>query len=124
MRKATLALLIVAAIGGATLMAANIGSTFIGQGCAPGFIGSFHFVNNQTGGAGAGQLSATWDSGDTCQVGAYSVLSNTQHFSCMATGLLTSASTNLPGKLVLSHYTCTDTKEPPPPCDPKKEVCK
>ena len=75
-----------------------------------------------TGGAPAGTLIATWSSGDTCTVGASKVLGNTQHFNCVASGTLLSASTNLAGRLVLSDFSC-DTKEPPP-CDPKKEICK
>jgi hypothetical protein len=95
-----------------------------GQSCG-GFSGTWHFVNNQTGGAGPGTLTATWSSGDTCTVSPSKVLSNTQHFNCVASGTLLSASTNLPGRLVLSDFTCT-TKEPPPPppCDPKTQVCK
>jgi hypothetical protein len=95
-----------------------------GQSCG-GFSGSWHFVNNQTGGAGPGTLTATWSSGDTCTVSPSKVLSNTQHFNCVASGTLLSASTNLPGRLVLSDFTCT-TKEPPPPppCDPKTQICK
>ncbi len=81
--------------------------------------GSWHFVNNQTGGAPAGQLTATWSSGDTCAVGASKVLGSTQHFNCVASGTLLTASTNLPGKLVLSDFTC-DTKCDP---DPKGEIC-
>jgi hypothetical protein len=95
-----------------------------GQSCG-GFSGTWHFVNNQTGGAGPGTLTATWSSGDTCTVSPSKVLCNTQHFNCVASGTLLSASTNLPGRLVLSDFTCT-TKEPPPPppCDPKTQICK
>jgi hypothetical protein len=93
-----------------------------GQSCG-GFSGTWHFVNNQTGGAPAGTLTATWSSGDTCSVSPSKVLANTQHFDCIASGTLLTASTNLPGRLVLSDFTC-ETKEPPPPCDPKKEICK
>jgi hypothetical protein len=100
--------------------AANIGN-LSGQSCGD-FSGNWHFVNNQTGGAPAGTLTALWSSGDTCTVSASKVLGSTQHFNCTASGALTSASTNLPGKLVLSDFSC-DTKEPPP-CDPKKEICK
>lgn len=69
-----------------------------------------------------GTLTATWDSGDTCTVTASKVLSSTQHFFCTASGALTGVSTNLPGKLVLSDFSC-ETKEPPK-CDPKTQVCK
>jgi hypothetical protein len=100
-------------------------SNLSGQSCGD-FSGNWHFVNNQTGGAPAGTLTATWSSGDTCTVGPSKVLSSTQHFDCIASGTLLSASTNLPGRLVLSDFTC-ETKEPPPPpppCDPKTEICK
>lgn len=79
-------------------------------------------MNNQTGGAPAGTLTATWSSGNTCTVAASRVNASNQHFYCTASGTLVSASTNLPGRLVLSDYSC-ESKEPPP-CDPKKEICK
>jgi hypothetical protein len=91
-----------------------------GQTCGDA-IGSWHFVNNQTGPAGPGTLSAAWSSGNTCTVSASAISKNTQHFNCTASGALLNAATNLPGRLVLSDYTCTEIKEPP--CDPKKEIC-
>ena len=93
-------------------LAANL-SNLSGQSCGD-FTGAWHFVNNQTGGAPAGTLSATWSSGDTCTVSASKVNSSTQHFNCIASGTLNSASTNLPGRLVLSDFTCGDKKEPDP----------
>lgn len=92
-----------------------------GQSCGSQ-TGTWHFVNNQTGGAAAGTLTATWSSGDSCTKVADTVLKSTQHFYCTASGELTGASTNLPGRLVLSDFSC-ETKEPPP-CDPKREICK
>ena len=80
------------------VFAANI-SNLSGQSCGD-LAGTWHFVNNQTGGAPAGILTATWSSGDTCTVGPTKVLGNTQHFDCIASGSLVSASTNLPGRLV------------------------
>lgn len=100
--------------------AANI-SNLSGQSCGD-FTGNWHFVNNQTGGAPAGTLTAYWSSGDTCTVSASKVSASNQHFNCSASGTLLGASTGLPGRLVLSDFTC-ETKEPPPVCDPKKEVC-
>ena len=91
-------------------------SNLSGQSCGD-FSGNWHFVNNQTGGAPAGTLTATWSSGDTCTVGPSKVLGNTQHFDCIASGTLLTASTNLPGRLVLSDFVC-ETKEPPP-CEGK-----
>jgi hypothetical protein len=103
-----------------SVLAADIGN-LSGQSCGD-FTGTWHFVNNQTGGASAGTLSAIWSSGDSCNVSASSVNKNAQHFNCVASGTLLSASTNLPGKLVLSDFSC-GSKEPPPPCDPKVEKC-
>jgi hypothetical protein len=95
-----------------------------GQSCGDG-CGTWHFVNNKTGGASAGTMTATWDSGNICLVSAAKVLANTQHFNCFACGTLESASTTLPGQLVLSDFTCEKKEEPPPPCDPKQDpTCK
>jgi hypothetical protein len=119
MRKWTVVFLAVVALGGGTLMAATIGN-LSGQSCGD-FTGTWHFVNNQIpAGSGQGTLTATWSSGDTCTVGPSKVLSSTQHFICIASGTLVSASTNLPGNLRLSDFAC-DTKEPPPPCNPKTD---
>ena len=119
MRKWMTGVLAVVALAGGTLMAATI-SNLSGQSCGD-FAGTWHFVNNQTGGAAPGVLTATWSSGDTCTVGPSKVLGNTQHFDCIASGALLTAETNLPGRLVLSDFSC-ETKEPPQ-CDPKREVC-
>ena len=89
-----------------------------GQTCAGGEIGAWHFVNNKTGGATTGTLTANWSSGDSCVVGLSSVLKSTIHFDCNARGTRQSASMNLPGKVVLSHYTCGSME-----CDPKTEIC-
>jgi hypothetical protein len=97
-------------------------SNLSGQSCGDD-CGTWHFVNNKTGGAAAGTLTATWDSGNLCLVSASKVLANTQHFNCFACGKLESASTTLPGQLVLSDFTCEQKEEPP--CDPKKDpTCK
>ncbi len=108
-------------MAGGTALAATI-SNVNGQSCGD-FTGNWHFINNKTGGAAAGTLSATWSSGDTCNVSASKVNASNQHFNCVASGTLLTATTNLPGRLVLSDFSC-QTKEPPPPCDPKKEICK
>ena len=111
----------VAALGiSTTVWAANLGN-LSGQSCGDG-TGTWHFVNNQTGGNQTpGTLTVCFTSG--CQtVTATTVLQNTQHFFVSASGALLSASTDLAGRLVLSDFSC-GPKEPPPPCDPKKEVC-
>lgn len=99
-----------------TSMAADL-ANLSGQSCGGG-TGEWHFVNNQTDGAPAGTLVAEWDSGDACVVSPLKVKKKVQHFYCYASGELVSASTDLPGRLVLSDFTC-ETKcekdcEPPP----------
>lgn len=109
--------LAVALVAGAA-QAADLNPSQIGTSCPEGTVGTWHFVNNQTGGAGAGTLTAAFSDTDGCVVGATTVLANTQHFFCVGEGAtLLSASTNLPGRLVLSQLTC-GTKEPPP-CEGK-----
>ena len=99
--------------------AASIGN-LSGQSCGAA-TGTWHFVNNQSGTTVPGTLSATWSSGNSCTVGPSKVTPNgTQHFYCTASGALTSAITNLNGKLVLSDFSCEDVKEPPV-CDPKTD---
>ena len=103
-----------------TALAAQL-ENLSGQSCGDS-TGIWHFVNNQTGGAAAGTLNATWSSGNSCSVSSSKVLSNTQHFYCTGAGTLLGASTNLPGRLVLSDFTCGEKE--PPKCDPYKEICK
>ncbi len=104
-------------VSGAAL-AASI-ANLSGQSCGADS-GTWHFVNNQTGGAAPGTLIATWSTGETCTVGASKVNATTQHFNCTAGGTLVSAVTNLPGRLLLSDFTCQQKCEP----DPKTGVCK
>lgn len=111
--------LMVLALSGAVAVAAEL-SNGSGQSCDGA--GVWHFVNNQTGGAAPGTLTATIG-GVAYVVGPSAVNQNTQHFIVNASGTLEGASTNLPGRLVLSDLTCGG-KEPPPPCDPNKEICK
>lgn len=74
----------------------------------------WHFVNNQTGGAPAGTITVEFSDGVIYQQAATLVNKNTQHFDVQATSgaTLVHASTgNLPGRLVLSHTECEDTKK-------------
>lgn len=81
-----------------------------GQNCEG--VGVWHFVNNQTGGAAAGLLTATFSDGTFWNVAPSKVTKSTQHFYVESSGTLISASTgNLPGRLVLSDFTCEDTKK-------------
>jgi hypothetical protein len=117
MKKHFLAASVAVAMGicASTAYASTL-SNLNGQSCGD-FSGTWHFVNNQTGGAAAGQLTATWSSGDSCTVGASKLNASNQHFYCTASGALLSASTNLNGRLVLSDFTCEDIKK----CDPKTD---
>lgn len=119
MNKRVWAAPVLAAVGmwASTVGAAPIGN-LSGQSCGT-FTGTWHFVNNQTGGAAPGTLNAVWSSGNTCSTNASAVNKSTQHFYCTASGTLLSASTNLPGKLVLSDFSCNTTE--PPVCDPKTD---
>lgn len=97
--------------------AANL-ANLNGQACGEGFVGAWHFINNQVPlGTPAGTITALFSSG-TCVEGASKILNRTQHFDCVASGALLGASTNLPGRLVLSDFTCEKTE-----CVPTKEVC-
>ncbi|SDS81554.1 hypothetical protein SAMN04515669_2000 [Jiangella sp. DSM 45060] len=82
-----------------------------GQSCPEGSVGTYHFVNNQTGGAAAGTLTASFSDGTNWVVGASQVNKNTQHFIVESEGALVTASTDLPGRLVLSDFSCGDVKK-------------
>ncbi len=79
-----------------------------GIGAACNGIGTWHFVNNQTGGAAAGLLNAQFSNSNFTNVSPTKVLSHVQHFVVETYGnnTLVNASTNLPGMLVLSDYKC------------------
>ena len=119
--------LTVAVPGGAALAATL--SNLSGQSCGDA-IGTWHFVNNQTGGAADGTLIANFTSGQ-CTVGTSKNTGSTQHFYCVGYGgtLLGATTGSLPGKLVLSDFSCASAPPPPPPppppCDPKTDpTCK
>lgn len=96
--------------------AATIGN-LSGQSCGDQ-IGTWHFVNNQIpSGSPLGQLVATFSSGEVASdVGESKGGGSTQHFYVTASGTLTSAETDLGGKLVLSDFSCSGGKKG----DPKK----
>jgi hypothetical protein len=82
-----------------------------GQSCGDA-IGVWHFVNNQTRGAADGTLTATFSDGTVWTVGASKNTGSTQHFYVQSAGTLQSASTgSLPGRLVLSDFSCEDVKK-------------
>jgi hypothetical protein len=101
-----LAVLVVALAVPAVALAATLQPSQIGSGCATGQVGTYHFVNNQTEGATAGLLSVTFDGVTTSGIQPYMVLRSVQHFSVSSRGTLEAASTNLPGNLVLSDFSC------------------
>ena len=88
----------------ATLSNAN------GQSCGDD-MGVWHFVNNQTGGAAPGTLNATFSDGSVWNVAPSAINKNTQHFYVESTGSLVTATTTLPGRLVLSDFSCEDVKK-------------
>jgi hypothetical protein len=77
-----------------------------GDKCAQG--AWYHFVNNQTDGASAGLLTTSFTSAQfpANPIGPLAVNQNVQHFYVWSQGNLSSASTNLPGKLVISGVAC------------------
>jgi len=100
------------ALSGATAFAALL-SNGSGQSCGD-LEGTWHFVNNQTGGAPAGTLTATFTT-EVTSTGPSKVLGSNQHFIVIASGMLIDATTDdLPGKLVLSDFSCSGGKEEPP----------
>jgi len=87
-----------------------------GQSCGT-LSGTWHFVNNQTRAAGPGTLVAVFESG-VCVVPASAVNRNTQHFYCTGySGTLLAAQTDLPGKLVLSDFSCDEPPHEDPPTE-------
>jgi hypothetical protein len=113
MRKLLVVAAVIAAIAipaaalSATLDATKFtGLINAGAACEDGAF--YHFVNNQTGGAAAGTLTATFDVGPNTVTGPYALAGpNVQHFSVFSEEKLTGASTGaLPGKLVLSDVEC------------------
>jgi hypothetical protein len=79
----------------------------------PSGVGTWNFVNNQTGGAAAGSLTAFFDTEEFGviqfgPVGPNVVNKNVQKFTLFTNNraTLVSASTNLPGKLVLESVGC------------------
>ena len=119
MKKFGLMVVLAMALSSGSFADTNI-SNLSGQSCGD-LTGTWHFVNNQTGGAAAGILTAYF-SGDPsmCVTGPSKVLPSVQHFYCYASGGLTGASTTLPGRLVLSDFSCASKCTDPKGCEPPK----
>jgi len=113
MRKAIKTAIFTAALAlpMAPAVAADL-SNAAGQSCPDG-IAEWHFVNNQTGGAAAGTLTATFTNGTTVMVEASKVNQSNQQFFVRTEGgeTLLTASTNLPGRLVISDFECDGGKK-------------
>jgi hypothetical protein len=78
-------------------------------------LGTWHFVNNQTGGA-TGPLTANFTCG-SFTVDPSSVLKTTNHYIVVTNGactLVDATTGSVPGKLVLSDFTCTPGPTPTP----------
>ncbi len=89
-------------------LAADLHFDHVGAACADGEVGTWHFVNNQTGGAGDGLLTVTFDGETMPPVGPDKTLRNVQHWTITGGTRLDWAETDLPGKLVLSDYSCAE----------------
>jgi hypothetical protein len=79
--------------------------------------GIWHFVNNQTGTTSPGTLTVTFSCGTISGVTPSKINQNVQQFLVTTTGncTLVTASTNLPGNLVLSDLTCAAATPTPSP---------
>ena len=111
-KKLIVALAMSLALAGSTAFAAELANGS-GQSCGDD-PGTWHFVNNQTDQTTfQGTLTAEFSSGGPYIVLATKVLRNVQHFFVVGpSGMLLDAYTNLPGRLVLSDFSC-DAKSPP-----------
>jgi hypothetical protein len=98
-----LALAIPAVAYAATLDTSKFGG-LIGQ-CSGG-TATYHFVNNQLGGVSDGTLTYAFVGGASGSTGPSMNNGPTQHFLVTSSGTLSSAITDLGGKLVLSDVTC------------------
>ena len=95
----------------ATAIAADLNPDHIGTSCPAGFVGTYHFVNPQTGGTQTPGILTATIGGVQYVVTAYKVNNQMQHFEIVdAEGAVTAASTNLPGKLNISGFECTEKK--------------
>jgi hypothetical protein len=94
----------------ATLDTSKFGD-LISQGAACKYGAVYHFVNNQLGGGlNDGTITFAFTGGASGSQGASFNNGPTQHFYVGSGGTLKSASTNLPGKLVLSGVACAKKK--------------
>lgn len=81
--------------------------------CGEGYLSVWHFVNNQTQRSAAGALDVDFSDGNLTGVAPDKVNRNVQHWTVRAGGnaKLFDASTNLPGRLVLSDLSCEEDKK-------------
>jgi hypothetical protein len=95
----------------ATLETSKFGD-LIAQGSACPHGAVYHFVNNQLGNPGVpdGTISYSFTGGKSGSTGPSMNNGPTQHFYVTSGGVLSSAATNLGGKLVLSSVACAKKK--------------
>jgi polyisoprenoid-binding protein YceI len=111
MKRMMIAAALAAAVSGGAAYAATL-SNADGQTCADG--GTWHFVNNQIDGATTGTLTANFSGGlQIVDSTPDKVNAGTIHWTIEAEGTLLSGSSNLPGRLVLSDFTCEKKEEDP-----------
>jgi|SRR5215471_5038610 len=106
-----LGLVVASAASAATLNTSKFGDLIsTGAQCAHGAV--YHFVNNGLGNEGLpdGTISFQFSGHSASSAGASFNNGPTQHFFVTSTGTLQWASTDLPGKLVLSGVACAKKK--------------
>jgi hypothetical protein len=93
------------------ISAATLHDPHQGTACPAGYEGTWHFVNNQTGGASAGTLVVQTDAGFSSELAPDKVNRNVQHWWVEGGTTLINAWSSLDGKLVLSDYSCREVKK-------------
>ena len=98
----------------AAAAAATLHDDHKGTACPAGSVGVWHFVNNQTDGATGGTLTAIFSTGTIVDSTPDKINKNVMQWfvSTPAGATLNDANTgSVPGKLVLSDFTCEGSKK-------------
>jgi hypothetical protein len=98
---ATVGLVIPAVASGGAILTKGMGS-----GCPTGQQGTFAFTVNQVDSTDPGTVTASFSSGETWTVGAFTTTKRTREYFVNAFGNLLSASSSLDGKLILNRFWC------------------
>jgi hypothetical protein len=104
------ALIVALAVPVAALAATLKNDQGTGGTCGDGQVGLFHFVNNQTNGAGPVPLTVTFSDG-TAVVDPVKVNKSVEQWYAESNGTLVTATDSLPGNLVLSDFSCVAVKK-------------